>query len=141
MGKEDLSRHRDTRYVAYPVPAEYSADYFRNELLRLQLVIENLSQLNLVEIHQEIDKPRQGDVVFVDGISFDPTGQGQGVYVYIDGTYRKLTMSGPKTVAVPETDFTLSTFVPTVDSDVKVSVGETTFGLTGYAPAFSHPVV
>lgn len=112
MSARDLSRERDTRYVPYPVPDDYSRSYLEDELRRLQIIIENLTRINMVEIHQAVDKPRSGDFIFIDGIDFDPNGQGQGVYIHINGTYRKFTITGPVTVDIPETSFTLEGNIP-----------------------------
>lgn len=116
MSANDLTRERDTRYVPYPVPEEYSRAYFEGELVRLQIIIENLTRPNMVEIHQAVDKPRGGDFIFIDGINWDPNGQGQGLYIYINGTYRKITLSGPVTVESATSAFTLAGNVPTVSA-------------------------
>ncbi len=116
MSANDLTRERDTRYVPYPVPEKYSRSYLEDELRRLQIVIENLTRINMVEIHQSVDKPRTGDLIFIDGIDFDPNGQGQGIYIHINGTYRKFTMTGPITVDIPESSFTLVGNVPTISA-------------------------
>jgi len=66
-----------------PLTPEGLPDYLFNELNRLGDIIFNLDTFRLEPTHSVPDKPRDGDIRYADGTSWDP-GSGRGIYAYID---------------------------------------------------------
>ena len=63
------------------------------ELTRISnSLITNKSTLNLPVTNVAPSKPQIGDVKFADGADWNPTGQGQGVYIYnTSGAWQKIS--------------------------------------------------
>ena len=80
-----------TRYQPGPPPTKVEdlGIYLTNELNRLGEVVFNLSQLRLEETFAEPDKPRNGQLVYADGTSWNP-GAGVGIYWYDGSSWTKL---------------------------------------------------
>lgn len=78
-------------YVPGDVPSdkEQLPRFISDELLKMQIAINALAAGHLDETHVEPDKPRDGDIRFVDGTNFNP-GLGQGFYGYYNSTWNKL---------------------------------------------------
>ena len=66
-----------------PVTSEELPDYLFNELNRLSDILFNLDTFRLEETFNEPTKPRDGDIRYADGTSWNP-GSGRGIYAYID---------------------------------------------------------
>jgi|TARA_Y100001951_G_scaffold60167_1_gene47836 hypothetical protein len=66
-----------------PLTADGLTDYLFNELNRLGDIIFNLDTFRLEPTHSAPDKPRDGDIRYADGTSWNP-GSGRGIYAYID---------------------------------------------------------
>ena len=88
-----------TRWSPNPAPADPAElpTYLFNELNRLGDVIFNVDMLQLSEtsvapgaetVRQT--KPRDGDIRYADGTSWNPGGTGEGIYAYFNGTWNKL---------------------------------------------------
>ena len=73
------------RWSPNPAPSrsEQLPDYLFNELNRLSDILFNLDTFRLEETFNAPDKPRDGDIRYADGTSWDP-GSGRGIYAYID---------------------------------------------------------
>lgn len=59
-------------------PSEMLAEYMYRELQRISQELERISQ-HLDVVYVEPDRPRQGDIRYADGTSWDP-GSGEGIY-------------------------------------------------------------
>ena len=88
-----------TRWSPNPAPVDPSQlpTYLFNELNRLGDLIFNVDMLQLSETSvapgSEVvrkTKPRDGDIRYADGTSWDPGGTGEGIYAYFNGTWNKL---------------------------------------------------
>jgi len=80
-----------TRYQPGPPPVnpEDLPVYLTNELNRLGEVVFNLSKLRLEEAFAAPDKPRNGQLEYADGTSWDP-GSGAGIYWFDGSSWTKL---------------------------------------------------
>lgn len=70
-------------YTPEPIPAETSqlSNYLERELDKLKIAIDLLALGHLDETFVAPTKPRNGDLRYADGTSWNP-GAGRGVYVY-----------------------------------------------------------
>jgi len=55
------------------------AEYLFRELQRIAISFQEVENIQLVVLHADLDKPRNGMVILVDGTDFDP-GSGAGFY-------------------------------------------------------------
>ena len=80
-----------TRYQPGPPPVnpEDLPVYLTNELNRLGEVVFNLSKLRLEAAFAAPDKPRNGQLEYADGTSWDP-GSGAGIYWFDGSSWTKL---------------------------------------------------
>jgi len=63
---------------------QYLGETFAEVEQRLD-ACEKAELMNLVEIFEAPDRPRNGDIVFADGTEWDP-GSGRGLYTYNGNT-------------------------------------------------------
>lgn len=76
------------RYVPSPPPrgemdANAVAQYLYRELKKISSVIDNVSKNRFEILYEFPEKPRDGDVIYADGVNIDPTGFGiPGIFVY-----------------------------------------------------------
>ncbi len=69
-----------------PMEQELLASYVEQELLRVAEALEEVTNIQLVELNAEPDRPRDGLVVLADGTNWNP-GSGAGFYGYQNGTW------------------------------------------------------
>jgi len=67
------------------------AEYLQRELRRIAVTLDGVEEILLTELHVEPDKPRNGQVILVDGTDFNP-GSGRGFYGRSNGAW---VFSGP----------------------------------------------
>ena len=79
-------------YAPEPVPGEPRdlQMYLQRELDKLHRVIELLALGHLDKTYVAPTKPRDGDIRYADGTSFNPVAGGEGVYAYYAGAWHKL---------------------------------------------------
>lgn len=77
-------------YSPGPIPDDISLlpSYLNTELLAIQGVMNYLAQGHLDKVYASPLKPRDGDIRYADGTTWNP-GSGAGVYYY-NGTIWKL---------------------------------------------------
>lgn len=63
--------------------------WLEGELRNIALAINETSLVNLKPIYRDVDKPRDGMIIFADGVSFNP-GAGAGTYERKGGAWVKL---------------------------------------------------
>lgn len=80
-----------------PVASEELPDYLFNELNRLGDIIFNIDMLQLAQTNVapgsesvRKTKPRDGDIRYADGTSWNPGGTGEGIYAFFNDTWNKL---------------------------------------------------
>lgn len=76
-----------------------ATDYFYTELRRIADRLNNpIGIQNFEPLGAQPQKPREGDVVFADGVNWDPqpglgpNNGGKGLYVYTGSAYEKLNV-------------------------------------------------
>ena len=76
-----------TLYEPGPLPeeAEDLGMYMVTELKRLGNTLFNQATFRLERIHEEPERPREGDVRYADGTDWNP-GSGEGFYYYKKGS-------------------------------------------------------
>jgi len=85
---EDKTQRSIVRYVPNPPPRgdvdpQQLAQYVYQELKRVSNVIDNVSKTRKEVLYEYPEKPREGDVIYADGVNLDPTGYGfSGLFVY-----------------------------------------------------------
>lgn len=77
-----------TRYNGPPDPLAV-AEWVRRELGRLEQSFFDLDMIQLKETFVVVQFPREGMVVFADGVQWNPGG-GRGFYGYHTGAWNKL---------------------------------------------------
>lgn len=87
-------RARNLNAVQYspdqaPTDASEMPRYIESELLKIQGAINALAAGHLDKSFVAPTKPRDGDIRYADGTSWNPTGAGAGIY-YFNGTIWKL---------------------------------------------------
>ena len=80
------------RFVLEPVPDNYDPSHIQRQLEAIQTMLYALADGELLELHVEPTKPRNGRVVIADGTDWNP-GSGRGVYWY-DGVSSSWTFLG-----------------------------------------------
>lgn len=80
-----------TQRSPIPVPerVEGLPQYLDGELGRVWGAIQALAQGHMTKTFAEPDRPRDGDVRYADGTSWDP-GSGEGAYIYYNSTWNKM---------------------------------------------------
>ena len=68
---------------------EATAEYVLGELREIAAQFSRVENVRLVELHVEPSKPRNGDLILVDGTDFNP-GSGAGFYGRSAGAWVKL---------------------------------------------------
>ena len=85
-----------TRYVPSAVPSnpEDIPAFLQEELKRMPIAVNNLSDGHIDKTHVAPDKPRDGDFRFADGTNWNP-GHGRGLYYYdgVDGHWHRLNFT------------------------------------------------
>lgn len=71
------------------LPSEYDRDKIEEELKKIEQALEGFDILQLVELHREPQRPRDGTTVLADGTDWNP-GAGQGVYTFYANAWHKL---------------------------------------------------
>ena len=85
---EDKTQRQIVRYTPNPPPRgkvdpELLAQYMYQEFKKISYVIDNLSKNRFEVLYEYPEKPREGDVIYADGVNLDPTGLGfAGLFVY-----------------------------------------------------------
>ena len=76
-----------THYEPGPLPLDQKdlGIYVVTELKRLADIIFNQATFRLERIHEEPERPREGDVRYADGTDWNP-GSGEGIYYYKKGS-------------------------------------------------------
>ena len=76
-----------THYEPGPLPSdpESLGVYTVDELKRLGNVLFNQATFRLERIHEEPERPREGDIRYADGTDWNP-GSGEGIYYYKKGS-------------------------------------------------------
>jgi hypothetical protein len=72
-----------------PADAKALSEWAYREFLAIAAAMSETDSLELRAIRREPAKPREGMIVYADGVSWDPGG-GAGVYVYRVGAWKKL---------------------------------------------------
>ena len=72
-----------------PENPEYLGEFVIRELKKLGDILFNVSALRLEELHEEPDKPRNGDIRYADRSDWNPGG-GAGIDAYIGSSWTKL---------------------------------------------------
>ena len=70
-------------------PATIQA-YLEQELLAISRTFAEVTELELRPIYAAPQKPREGMIVYADGVVWNPGGTGKGVYVHNGITWVKL---------------------------------------------------
>lgn len=68
-------------------------EYLMRELARVGDALIRAESIVLGPTNVIPDKPEEGTIVYADGTNFNPTGQGEGVYAYVNGAWVKLSSS------------------------------------------------
>ena len=78
-------------YAPAPIPSDsqYLAQYIANELLAIKGAIDALAAGHVNKLTVAPIKPRDGDIVYADGTSWNP-GTGQGIYSYYNSAWHLL---------------------------------------------------
>lgn len=80
-------KYRQVQFIGTTVEAV--AAWISRELLQLERTFRELDEVQLVELHVEPERPRDGLTVFADGTDWNP-GSGQGIYTYYASAWHKL---------------------------------------------------
>lgn len=84
--KTQLTRSSSvTRWSPGSVPSDPAElpDYLQRELHRLSDTLFNIDSMNLKRTHVPPPKSRDGDMRYADGVDWNPTGEGGGVYLFV----------------------------------------------------------
>ena len=73
-----------------PLTSEGLPDYLFNELNRLADIIFNLDTFRLEPTNVDPVKPRDGDIRYADGTTWNPGSGGEGIYAYYNATWNRL---------------------------------------------------
>ena len=65
------------------------ARWVHDELQQIEKALTEFDNLQLPQLNIEPQKPRDGVVVYADGVNWNPGG-GEGLYIYFGGTWNKL---------------------------------------------------
>lgn len=76
-------------YRKEAAPESYDSDWIDRELKKVEEALNIFDFLYLKSQGVELDKPRNGMVVYANGTTWDP-GSGEGIYAYYAGSYHKL---------------------------------------------------
>jgi hypothetical protein len=87
----DYSKASQNKYFPKRTPSDYSQGYIQDELGYISSAIEQLS-LGFMDVTTTApDKPRQGMIRYADGVQWNPSGGGEGIYFFnSSGTWTKL---------------------------------------------------
>lgn len=85
------------------IPEQYNAQWMREELDRLKAAIDLLGAVHLAKVYAVPLKPRDGDIRYADGTTWDP-GAGIGLYVYSGGVWCKFLGTTPTAKATLNND-------------------------------------
>ena len=69
------------KYFPNKSPNKYEEGFISDELAKISFAIDQVSMGHLDVQHVAPDKPRQGDIRYVDGTNWNPTG-GEGIYFF-----------------------------------------------------------
>ena len=86
----------------YPEPAPFTLtereqefmDYITRELNRVSQTLLDAADISLDEKFVAPDRPQIGQLIYADGVSFNPTGDGPGFYGYDGSNWHILGLSG-----------------------------------------------
>ena len=86
-----MTHPTSSQYIPYSLPLRIDdlANYIHGELHRISAAFGRVESIQLVELNEAPDKPRDGMIILADGTNFDP-GSGQGMYGRINGAWVKL---------------------------------------------------
>lgn len=78
-------------YTPGEVPITFDSEWLREELQNIAIALQAVENVQLVELHAEPSRPREGLVVLADGIDWDPDATGNGGFFgYFGGSWTKL---------------------------------------------------
>jgi hypothetical protein len=82
------------QYAPAPTPADTSKLqlYIETELRNIQTAVMALAAGHLDKSYAAPDKPREGDMRFADGATWNP-GSGPGLYIYDGATWSRFSVS------------------------------------------------
>lgn len=81
-------------------------EYLVRELARISAAVKRADEIVLPNTNVAPAKPEEGTILYADGVNFNP-GSGEGVYVYINGAWVKLSLLSTDDVTID--DLTLDT--------------------------------
>ena len=73
-----------------PDDAKDLPQFLTTELFKLKSAIDALAAGHLDKSYAAPAKPREGDIRYADGTTWNPTGAGQGIYAYYAATWHFL---------------------------------------------------
>lgn len=73
-----------------PTEASELPRYIYSELLKMQGALSAVASGHLDKTYVAPTKPRDGDIRYADGTSWNPTGAGQGIYAYYGAAWHFL---------------------------------------------------
>ena len=82
---ENKTQRSIVRYVPSPPPRDPDvlAQYLYMELKKISYAMDNLSKNRFEVLYEYPDRPREGDMIYADGVNLDPTGFGRsGLFHY-----------------------------------------------------------
>lgn len=85
-------------YIPGYAPEVTSVDELRRfverEFQEFAKSLQETIAVDLRPINAEPNRPRTGMIVYADGVDWDPTGEGPGIYQYLEGNWSKLGANG-----------------------------------------------
>lgn len=76
------------KYYPDSVPAEYNPTFVEQELERISRALSVTDLINMEITYKAPDKPREGDIRFADGVFWNPSASGKGLYIFYDSLWR-----------------------------------------------------
>lgn len=84
-----------TAYAPEAPPITLDAElqeYLNRELNRIGDAVQRTNEVVLTPTNVAPTKPEEGSIIYADGVNFNPNGEGEGVYVYVNGAWVKLSV-------------------------------------------------
>lgn len=89
MARDDYAPLVQKNPLPIPTEPDQLALYLEQELRRMWNAVEQTALGHLPKTYSAPDRPRDGDVRYADGTSWNP-GSGEGAYIYYNSTWNKL---------------------------------------------------
>lgn len=67
-------------------------DYLARELARVGDSVRRVNEVVMAAINVAPTKPEEGAIIYADGVNFNPNGEGEGFYGYVNGAYVKFSI-------------------------------------------------